>query len=103
MLQAYGKKYYTDSDQFLLYSGNSKDQVTNFQQAGNTGFYYYNDLFDSETSEHYLTQWPAMKDTTTGGICYRPDDADESSMAISMLATGEVYVFVSVMSGGDYG
>lgn len=96
LLQAYGKQYYTDSNQFLLYSGNSIDQVRNFQQAGNTGFYYYNDLFESTTSEHYLTQWPEMTDTKTGAPCYREDDGDASSMAISMLATGEVYVFVSV-------
>nr|POE54260.1 hypothetical protein CFP56_63563 [Quercus suber] len=96
---AYLKQYYSAVDHYMLYSGGSVAQVRSFQSAGNNDYFFYDDFFDSDVSEHYLTQWPAMMDSKgrgTGGLCYRMDDADASSESISMVVDGEVLVFGAV-------
>lgn len=51
---AYLKKYYPKTDNYILYTGYSVDQVKAFQKANpGKGYYYYDDFFDAEKSEHY--------------------------------------------------
>jgi hypothetical protein len=86
----YLREYYTNTDKYVLYSGGSKDQAINFVDL-NTDYKFYNDFFDSTRSEHYLTKWPQDENG-----CYRPDDADASSAAIGIVATGDIRVFGGV-------
>lgn len=92
---AYLRQYYPATDRYVLYTGESQKQASNFVRL-NTDYFYYNNFFDGATSKHYYTQWPIKQDSQGRGDCYRPDDGDASSIAIARAARTEVLVFGGV-------
>lgn len=86
---AYLQQYYPATDHYLLYTGGSEPQATNFQNL-NAGYYKYSDFYDASVSDHFLTQWPEVDG------CFRPENAEEASKAISTVATSEILVFGGV-------
>lgn len=91
----YLRQYYPATDRYVLYTGGSQNQASDFVRL-NTDYFYYNNFFDGATSEHYYTQWPIKQDSQGRGDCYRPDDADAASIAIARAARTEVRVFGGV-------
>lgn len=82
-------KYFPETDQYLLYSGGSKDQVKAFQ-AKNPGYYYYDDFFSapSDSRDH-----PWYDHFDADGLDKYMDDAEASSTAIIKAATKRLRVF----------
>lgn len=80
----YLNKYYPLTNQYILYSGGSADQVHAFQ-AENPGYYYYEDFFNAYKSEHYFTAFAEDE--------WRMDDGDASSQAIAETAREKIWVF----------
>lgn len=88
----YLKKYYTKTDKYMLYTANSDNQAVNFQQS-NSDYLYFEDFFNSDVSDHYKKAFPPHKDDPN---CWRLDDGEAQSIAIAMVASGDVIVFGGV-------
>ncbi|OAK95733.1 hypothetical protein IQ06DRAFT_352017 [Phaeosphaeriaceae sp. SRC1lsM3a] len=88
----YLKKYYPNTDKYMLYSANSDNQAFNFQSS-NAGYFYYEDFFNAGVSQHYAEAFPPHPDNSE---CWRMDDGEASSIAIAKVASGDVIVFGAV-------
>jgi len=88
----YLKKYYPETNKYMLYSAKSDNQCVNFQQ-NNAGYFWFNDFFHYKVSEHYTTAFPPHPDHPD---CWREDDGDAQSAAIANVATADILVFGAV-------
>lgn len=84
--------YYPDTDKYMLYSAGSDNQCVNFQQS-NPGYYWYDDFFNADVSEHYTKRFPPHPDDEN---CWRMDNGEASSIAIAKTASTEIIVFGAV-------
>lgn len=89
----YLEQYYPDTGKYILYSGDSSDQVRAFQ-AENPGYHYAKDFFDVPPSQHYQSVFSYVNGN--GDRVWRPEDADAYSRAIAKTATGDVHVFGAI-------
>lgn len=78
---AYLKKYFPETDRYLLFTGNSLDQLKAFQ-AKNPGYYGYEDFFNARKVKPFRDTFPG-----------REDDGEASSRAVAVVATKQVLVF----------
>lgn len=85
--QDYLKDRYPETDQYLLYSGGSRDQLQNFQGL-NAGYYAYNDFFDSTVSQNFDDYFGLPEQDVDV-------DADTGSQAIATVAT-DIHVFGAI-------
>lgn len=84
---------YPDTGKYILYSGDSADQVRAFQ-GQNPGYHYAKDFFDVPPSQHY--QGAFSRVDANGNTVWRNEDAEAYSRAIAKEATGEVHVFGAI-------
>ncbi|CAN8101852.1 unnamed protein product [Discula destructiva] len=81
----YLQKYFPATDHYLLYTGNSEDQLKAFQAKNPGKYYYYDDFYNADTRTH---PWYKFFDEATD-----MDDGEASSRAISKAATKQILVF----------
>lgn len=81
---AYLKKYFPQTDRYILYTGGSENQVKKFIEA-NPGYNYYGTLFNAHSSTH-----PWYKEFNEE---VDEDDAEASSIALAKTLSGNVLVF----------
>jgi hypothetical protein len=78
------KQHFPRTERYLLYSGNSEDQIKAFK-AVNPGYYYYDDMYNARDTNH---PWYEFFDANTD-----MDDAEAASRAIAKVATKQILVF----------